>query len=450
MKYGRKISLVPLLTISTMLMAWATSGSILANEMNAEQVQSRINPDTLSRLEPEIRKKMNALSAQFASGALTVSQLPERIDTLMRLSPGTHEIEQIIRIRKGGGLMISGGTKLLFHAGAGFELKKGNLLVTGRGPVEFCAAKTGSGWQGIKMTRKSRAWIENASFSGINGPGIELKNSEGLFVKTRFIGNQSTESGIVSVMREGRAALVDCEFSDNRSKNNGGALSVWGLGLANVRECIFKNNHSGGDGGAVIVRTASGVQIVESLFEGNISDGNGGAIAIVKDFSLGLLGKIQFRSNKARKDGGAVIVAYQSNMLLTNSDLQQNEANLGGAVMIRESRAVIQGNRFFNNNSTYNGGAVNANADAFGLVMENLFSGNGAGAYGGAIMLRSTNQMALKDNQFKNNRAQEMGGAIMCFQASAENTITASTYSGNYAPDGKDIYQHESNVTVKP
>jgi len=112
-------------------------------------------------------------------------------------------------------------------------------------------------------------------------------------------------------------------------------------------------------------------------------------------------------------EAGAIRIVDAS-PIIRGCIISSHGATFGGAVSVRESAALFEGNRFLNNQATVDGGAVYViGASTFPDFVDNEFAGNFADA-GGAICLRALDGTAIaadaklssiSGNIFESNRA---------------------------------------------
>ncbi|MCE7697653.1 MAG: Ig-like domain-containing protein, partial [Methanobacterium paludis] len=129
---------------------------------------------------------------------------------------------------------------------------------------------------------------------------------------------------------------------------------------------------------------------------------------------------------------------------MTNSTLNNNTANLGGAICNRYGKVTLTSNIFNNTTANLTGGAIMNFGNL--TVTNNTFTGNTAQNGGGAICNGDGN-ITLTDNTFTGNTAQNGGGAI--YIAGGDLTVTNNTFNNNTARGGGAIWNYGTlNVTT--
>ncbi|TVQ43413.1 MAG: calcium-binding protein [Gloeocapsa sp. DLM2.Bin57] len=152
---------------------------------------------------------------------------------------------------------------------------------------------------------------------------------------------------------------------------------------------------------------------------------------------------------------GAGLFANNSNLVLSNLNIADNQAQFGGGIVIagNNSQATLVNNIFTDNIADRGGGGLLI-SDAQIEVVNNLFTGNIANATGGgAYLWRGTGNFI--NNTFADNSSQEQGSAITA-ENGANLTVNNSIIWGNNSEEpGDQVYNklvvdrfEDSTVTV--
>ena len=140
-------------------------------------------------------------------------------------------------------------------------------------------------------------------------------------------------------------------------------------------------------------------------------------------------------------------VYFHDNRTTYNDAVWYGSKGQGGAIWVNCWVAEIENCTFENNHSANGGGAI-AFSTIGELTVENCsFIGNSTDGDGGAIKGLVNNKLILGEgNVFENNKAAGMGGAVF---STEDIVLTQSTFAGNTASKGNDVYGQKS-VTLAP
>ena len=306
----------------------------------------------------------------------------------------------------------------------------------------------------------------------VDGEGVTVTNSN-------FTGNSEAEGAAISVNGVSAAIITvtDSEFVDNDGTYGAITIDNGSVELTNV--LMDGNNNTTGEGGAVYAE--ENLTVTNSEFTNNSSaDDTGGAIYNYGDTIV--IGSL-FSGNVADGDGGAIFneggsLEVASSQFTNNSSGEGGSE--GGAIAVETCDEVsVSGSKFLRNTAgDQGGGAINfdCDADADVLVSRNTFTGNSARSYGGAIDQESSDfviryvrntftsnsvtdgtvgplvqvggqggaiwvfNAMFSGNRFTRNRASEFGGAVYATDSRVARAAKRSTFSGNRARRGSDVY----------
>lgn len=190
----------------------------------------------------------------------------------------------------------------------------------------------------------------NANF-GANG--AVFANGEGSLVlhNCTFVSNVASErGGVMAVIRDGTAEIVDCtmesnnatlfggvvfslsghvraersRFVSNYAEGDGGVVDAFSATM-DYEGCVFESNRAGVAGGA-ISSSLSATTLLRSTFDLNIA-GTAGALNIEESSAADVI-ECTFTSNSAvTAGGGAVLVGHGSSLQMYDSTLSGNTAN---------------------------------------------------------------------------------------------------------------------------
>ncbi|MHC4742206.1 MAG: choice-of-anchor Q domain-containing protein, partial [Planctomycetota bacterium] len=177
--------------------------------------------------------------------------------------------------------------------------------------------------------------------------------------------------------------IKGCTFIGN-SAGTGGAICSDDCNLT-VIDCTFSRNSARYDGGAIANNGIQDVIIINSVFKNNVSYFQGGAINNYGEGQISItLTDCVFSNNRASYNGGGMASAY-SILTMRNCSFSNNlAAHEGGGMSIVWS-TLNAANCIFRNNTSYSNGGAMDSQDVEGTVVNCTFKGNLAGSKGGAI-----------------------------------------------------------------
>ncbi len=166
--------------------------------------------------------------------------------------------------------------------------------------------------------------------------------------------------------------IRNCQFTNNKSTNQGGAISAFNSTMT-LESCLFSGNESQ-TGGAIRFGHSSPI-IRDCRFDSNATtanNGHGGAIYMEYDFDSepGRIESCYFHNNNAISSGGAIYIKSFSTtpaFLISNSVFSSNQAGQygsGGAIFASSSKIDLKNCTLWNNQVTYN-----LNFNAHGLFL---------------------------------------------------------------------------------
>ena len=143
----------------------------------------------------------------------------------------------------------------------------------------------------------------------------------------------------------------------------------------------------------------------------------------------------------AAEDGAAIALGNRDPVVRNNLILQNNANNRGGAIMVDEDNAFVDGisafvedNLFLNNSSGGSGGGVWCDELYSTRFVGTLLCGNTSGSDGGALFCDGQSRMQIHSNLITGNRCSTQGGAIkMRFFLNASNNTIAYNRAGQEA-----------------
>lgn len=230
---------------------------------------------------------------------------------------------------------------------------------------------------------------------------------------------------------------------------SGGAIQS-GRG-SNIYSSTFIGNYTDLKGGVIDIWGQPST-IVDSIFKGNYTTASSltsGGGAIYSSVTLNILGSIFGGSSAADGNkaaftyGGAIYNDSVGNLLVTDSEFNNNTA-LAGSAIYNKGTLVVNSSSFKNNNATaFPGGSV-FNHGGTATINNSVFESNTAVNQGGAVSNYTAGSiMVVNNSKFINNSAPiDAGGAIYQYVAGSL-TVNNSYFSGNNSRHGGAVYSSE-------
>ena len=202
-----------------------------------------------------------------------------------------------------------------------------------------------------------------------------------------------------------------------------------------------------GRGGAIYVAIQSQLLVTNCTFEDNFSQVEAGAISADSNVTLRVQ-ETTFVGNKAQLDAGAILAVLNATLHIEETTFVGNKAlRAGGAIMNEDQTHLRMTNCVLDDNiSEQFGGAIAPGFNATLEVKATNFTRNRA-AIGGAIDIQQQSYLRITDCTFKDNRAESLGGAITgSVQTVLE--INRSCFSNNSAYQGGAINIQQVNLSL--
>ena len=381
----------------------------------------------------------------------------------------------------GGAARLGGGPLLLSIHGCRFEdnwtntgdygaANGGALEILNWGAVDiadstFLENTAGDGGGAVEISvvdaPTAAAFVRDCQFEGNRaegsvGGGLDFSVQRGdvasLYLeRTSFDDNEAYSGGGGAHIGHPTAAFVEeCSFDGNEAgENGGGALEIDDWDSIEIVDCTFTSNHSRNEGGAVRIGSPAIdgglIDVQTSLFEGNTCDQDGGALSVdytsSEAVSLRVL-ETTFASNSGAASGGALLVSTDgtADLDLSDTDFLDNVAGTAGGAMelspdaltLDMIRGTVSGNQ-----AASNGGAIklypHGYAQHFDAVLtEVVIEDNSVtGGDGGAICFMEDTAVVLNSCTLNRNT----GGGVLLWDEADASLSSTNTSWGDGADD---------------
>jgi len=351
-----------------------------------------------------------------------------------------------------GDLDIKGGSTAITINGAGaaatvidanhidraFAVQAGEGLTLSGVTIERGDSGEGAG-------RESSKW----------GEGGAILNEGSLLVEgSRLENNSSIESGgaIFQGYSATSTSIVDSEANGNAADLYGGVILAYGAGTITLTGDTMTGNVSYDNGGAVSAQGSGPLTITGSDISGNAAHKEGGgALGYYDSAALTISHSTLSDDGTGEYTGGAILAYSASSITIEDSTLSGDSAYEAGAMYADGTGPIsIQGSTLSDDHSDTDG-TVYAGATGRLTVGNSTFDGDAAPAGSCGALCLSVTDLTLSGSSFNHDSSYE-GAAIYLkgSSATAEESIAASTFSGNQAIDdsGGAIYDERGNLEV--
>ncbi len=347
---------------------------------------------------------------------------------------------------------VAGYGGAIYALGQGITWTLNNISFTsntasyGGGAIFFC---------GSNQTNTALN-ITNSVFDGNTAQGdggaIWSWNSN-VISGTNFYRNTTTGRGGAICCTNGRLNITGGNFSEN-SATTGGAIHLVNTYTANstISGTAFQNNTASADGGAIWLGSKDNLTLTNTTLStnkavnggaiysngrltinnggtisGNIASADGGALYLAEGSAFTSSGSLQFNSNSAGVNGGAI---YSRIDLSVSAKFTGNSAKQNGGAIYGENSVSVTDSTFTGNSAVQRGGAIYGKGTV--NITRGIFTTNSAGSNGGAIYAAS--DLMVTHSEFRRNSANGDGGAVYAIGSSLtmDNTLIAdNTAKGN-------------------
>lgn len=238
----------------------------------------------------------------------------------------------------------------------GFTIRRGKAVAGGgiyclrdtSFSVDYCTFS--KNWEsGVAFWQCGEVKIADCEFRGNQGSALQMIESTGFIIRSKFIGNTGTGGGALSISRsELLTPIRACTFEDNRATETVGGAVFADSSRLTLANCTLRHNYSAVAGGAVagIHRTFLSVSRCE-LIENRAAQAGG----LHGDASQLLVSLSIFDRNTATAGGGAIGVLghYDANVnqIFSNNTFYKNATDgVGGTIFAVKTNPEIRKNVF--------------------------------------------------------------------------------------------------------
>jgi hypothetical protein len=215
--------------------------------------------------------------------------------------------------------------------------------------------------------------IISSNSSNGDGGGFDFVSSI-LTINNSIVDSNSSKDGAGINSWNARVVLQSVIFIDNIATGNGGAINFYSSGQnSSSFNSIKVVKNRAINGGGIYINNGWTPLIINSIIAQNIANNNGGGI-----YGYINLSKTSIVSNKAFNKGGAVLIAYESNIdkcTIANNITQ----NIVGGIYIENTYYIT--NQFSNSNFINNGWGIYNLINSFIAGAISNYWGSNVGPY---------------------------------------------------------------------
>ena len=292
--------------------------------------------------------------------------------------------------------------------------------------------------------------IEDCCFSGQSGPGSAVGQISGAagWISNCLFEQYGTpafdEGGAGLFVDQSEMSIIDSSFRDINSTDWYCAL-VFSNGVLTMERCAFEDNWGEEEGAAIRV-SDSWMDIDSTSFRGNYtaSPSSGGTSVFSNGDAMIGLSNCAFENNESRGIGGAITIAPNTVLAVTDSVFRNNIATRSSGVAgINSAAASFRRCTFERNRAGSEAGTIGSYGDSQVDVVECAFFEN-VGRYGGALYADRRGVVSAVGCTFDGNAAFRVAGngEIFGFGGAAYAAllgtidIAGSAFVGNSAAEG--------------
>ncbi len=256
-----------------------------------------------------------------------------------------------------------------------------------------------------------------------------------------------------AVYNDGTLTVSGSAIDGNSSQAGGGGVysDTGAVATTITNSSLSEDNSDGPGGGASIL--AGGISLSDTTVMHDAANATGGGVAVASGPVVVTGSSIS--DDSANGPGAGLYLINAGSLSVTNSTLNADSTgrNEGGAIYDQSSGAITITGSTLSGDSTgaAEGGAIFAGTDPSLTVSGSMFAGDSAGnAVGGALALNGTD-LSVSRSTFSGSQGLQGGGIyIDGSSATAVQSITASTFTGNAAVDneGGGVYDNAGDLRI--
>ena len=290
--------------------------------------------------------------------------------------------------------------------------------------IESVEVNNGNEWYVDGNTTVDGDGSQKNPFNNLNLALNHASDNDTIYVNSGVY-NGANNTNLVIKQELTIQGIGDVIFDGNSSNR---IFTVTGNNVV-LNGIVFKSGNSSISNGGAISWSGNNGIIANSTFENNIADKTdtntyGGAVSIAENVNM-LITDSTFKNNQAYGSGA---IDNEGNLKIVNCYFENNSAvNRDGGAISNVGTLTLTNSTFTNNFASRNGGAIK-NILGTVKIYDSLFIANSANGvykdcYGGALYQWDDSHMEVYNSKFINNNAARGAGSIFAH----------SGYVGGYA-----------------
>ena len=337
---------------------------------------------------------------------------------------------------------ITGNTATAGNGGGVYQ-SGGTLIVNGTiGGSTANANKAPQGYGGGLYVSSSCQATVNGSVTynqALNGAGAAVAGSATLNINGHLDNNTATGNGggayvNSATLNVNKVGTTDGTVDGNTAATNGGGIYAKSSSTVKVDGHMYSNKANGtadgsGGGGAYINSSSLTLNgTIGANGKANTASFYGGGAYVTNGGTATIDGTIQYNT---AKNGGGIMVGYNSDVEITGNVINNNASVSGGGIYANQATISLAGNLKSNKATSQDGGGIYASGSTLTINDGNI-DGNTAYRYGGGVYAQSKSEITV-NGDVVNNVATTGNGGGLHIHNSSEATISGGNIQGNKA-----------------
>ena len=277
----------------------------------------------------------------------------------------------------------------------------------------------------ISLLSNTTLFISQSTFYNNSGAITGTSHCEVNVTNSSFIQNKASEGGSLHITMAAIVYLQNCSFIENAALKGGAVAAV--NSDVKVFSCRFLRNKARNGG---VIAISGNLVLNNSLISHNIADLNGGVLYLDINSIVNIIATT-FTGNRAFIHGGVLSMTGCTAKVL-NSSFVSNQAGINGGVIDAQYSSIIDishttchGNRATNGH----GGVVHARVNTKVYVHNSIFVKNFAHTCG-AVLIDGASVLKINFSQVDRSNASGPSGALCAFNSSSS-IVRTSSFQGN-------------------
>jgi uncharacterized repeat protein (TIGR01451 family)/CSLREA domain-containing protein len=274
-----------------------------------------------------------------------------------------------------------------------------------------------------------------------NDGSLSIDNGQ-LTASTSYYGG----GAIFSDQQATSTSITNSTVSHNAAEDEGGALDVES-GAINLTGDTLTNNSADSEGGFLYADENGGtvgtLTLSNSTVSNNVADGDAGALYLEEIGTTSITNSDISGNNSDDDEGGAVYDDDSGRLTVQESTFSDdNAADSEGGALYMDGTDLSVSDSGFSGNDGDEGGAIyvdGKSATAEQSITRSTFDGNHANGDEGGAIYDDYGDLTISQSTFTNNNSSYYGGALY-YDSDDSLLLVNDTFDSNQAVDGGGIY----------